>query len=203
MLVNKIKEILPSCCEVGFINLSDCSSKEQVLVKEFFSETKTIIVLFHHVKTSLEWVWYPHEAERNSNTCGADLHSKNTINNIAHYLKDEGYVSGIVPYPGKCGLRMKDFAEKTELGEIGDNYLFLHKEWGPWVHLRLLLTDAQFEVKPAVKSNVCIHCGMCVSACPAHAIKTDTFAGIACNNYQLAQNNYVIDNYSWKCEFCA
>lgn len=203
MKINRIQDILPSCCEVGFIDLSDCSLNEQAIIKELLPETNTIIVLFHHIKTSLEWVWYPHEAERNYVTCGADLHSKNVINNIAQCLNDEGYISSLVPYPGTCGLRMKVFAEKTKFGEIGDNFLFLHKTWGPWVHLRLLLTDAQFEAKPIVKNNVCIHCGKCIVACPANAIKAGTFDGIACSNYQTSQYNGVKDNYEWKCEVCA
>jgi ferredoxin len=65
------------------------------------------------------------------------------------------------------------------------------------------LTDAPFESKPIVKNNVCIHCGKCVLACPASAIKEDTLDGIACNNYQMSQDNGVKDNYYWKCEVCA
>ncbi|WMJ90135.1 hypothetical protein [Anaerocolumna sp. MB42-C2] len=73
MLKEKIINILPSCCDIGFLNISDCTLKEQNIIKDFYSRTRTIIVLAHHITTSLEWVWYPHEAERNNNTCGAVL----------------------------------------------------------------------------------------------------------------------------------
>lgn len=203
MLKEIIINILPSCCNIGFLNISDCSLKEQEIIKDFYSKTRTIIVLAHHITTSLEWAWYPHEAERNNNTCGADLHAKQSINNIERCLKDEGYNNYIVPYPGKCGLRMKDIADKTSLGHIGDSYLFLHKEWGPWVHLRLLFTTADIESDKNLEINVCTHCGRCVSTCPAKAIKTDSFNGASCNNYQMSQNIGVKDNYYWKCELCA
>ncbi len=203
MLREKIKEILPSCCDIGFLNISDCSMAEQNVIKDFFAETKTIIVLAHHIKTSMEWIWYPHEAERNNNTCGADLHSKNIVNNINYYLEGEGYKNFIIPYPGKCGFRMKDFADRTSLGSIGDSYLFLHKQWGPWVHLRILLTDAHIESNENVDICTCIHCGNCVSSCPAKAIKKESFNGIACGEYQMSQKAGIKDNYYWKCEACA
>lgn len=132
-----------------------------------FTDTNTIIILANHVETSLEWAWYPHEAERNNNTCGENLHAKSIVEKMEHCLQDEGYRSCIVSYPGKCGLRMKDFANKTGMGQIGDSYLFLHRNWGPWVHLRLLLTDAQIEDRLAAAKDVCIHCRKCISACPA------------------------------------
>ena len=203
MLKQMISDLIPNCCDIGFLNISDCSSLEQSLVKEFFEETNTVIVLAHNVKSSLEWMWYPHEAERNNNTCGADLHVKNIIEKIEYGLKEKGYISYIVPYPGKSGLRMKDFANKTAMGQIGENYLFLHRNWGPWVHLRLLLTNAQIEDSSATDIDVCIHCGKCISACPAKALKDGSFNGIACDQYQMSQCIDLQDNYRWKCEVCA
>ena len=162
-----------------------------------------IIVLVHHVTTSLEWKWYPHQAERNIRTCGADLHAKNVIEKIAYCLSDEGYSDFVVPYPGKRGIRMKDLADKTSLGHIGDSFLFLHKQWGPWVHLRVLFTDAHFESDKNSDINVCNHCGKCISACPAKAIYIDHFKGIDCGEYQMSQYIGVKDNYYWNCEVCA
>ena len=203
MLKQRILDILPSCCNIGFLNISDCSSKEQSTIKDFFPNTNTIIVLAHHVTTSLEWTWYPHQADRNIRTCGADLHAKNVIEKIAYCLSDEGYSDFVVPYPGKSGIRMKDLADKTSLGHIGDSFLFLHKQWGPWVHLRVLFTDEHFESDKNSDINVCNHCGKCISACPAKAIYIDHFKGIDCGEYQMSQYIGVKDNYYWNCEVCA
>ena len=111
-------------------------------------------------------------------------------------LRYEGYANFVVPYPGKCGIRMKNLTNKTSLGHI-------HKQWGPWVHLRLLFTDAHFESDKKSDINVCNHCGKCISACPANAINIDSFNGIACSEYQMSQYIGVKDNYYWKCEVCA
>ena len=203
MLKEKIIKLLPSCCDVGFLSMHNCSEDEQVLTKELLPSTKTIIVLAHHIKSSLEWAWFPLESERNNITCGADLHAKNVLGKIELAVNEDGFLSYSVAYPGRCGIRMKDFASKTNLGTMGDNYLFLHLKWGAWTHLRLLLTNADITDNQSKTTNVCIHCGKCLEACPAKAIKKDTFDGIACGNYQSSTWNSINDNYYWKCEVCA
>jgi epoxyqueuosine reductase QueG len=203
LLKQKILEAIPSCCDVGFLGINNCSEDERTHVHGFLPQTNTIIVLAHHVKTSLEWAWFPLESERNNVTCGADLHAKNVISQIEHLLLNNGYSSRIVDYPGKSGIRMKEFAGKTNLGSIGDNYLFLHKKWGPWAHLRILLTNAEIADSQNKNPEVCIHCGKCIAACPAKAIEKNSFDGILCDKYQTSINNDIKDVYYWKCEICA
>ena len=203
MKKENITELLPSCCHVGFLSINNCSDEERVSVQELLSCTNTIIVLAHHIKSYLEWAWFPLESERNNNTCGADLHTKNILQNIESFLKSKDFSSCIVPYPGISGIRMKEIADKTNLGSIGDNYMFLHPEWGSWTHLRVLLTDAKIEEKRQSKQDACIHCGKCLSACPANAIQKNTFNGIACKDYQMVMANGIKDSYFWKCEVCA
>lgn len=201
MFKQKILDIIPSCCDIGFLSIFDSTLMEQSIIKDFFPKTNTIIILAHHVTNSLEWAWYPHETERIKSTCGADLHAKNVIEQVEYCLKEEGCTNYVVPYPGKCGIRMKDLANKTSLGHIGDNFLFLHKQWGPWVHLRLLLTDAKIESDISFNTSVCCHCGKCIAACPAKALKIDSFDGDCCGEYQMSQNIGIKD-YFWKCEVC-
>ena len=203
MIKDKIVKIIPSCCDIGFISINDCSIYDRNLLKEFLPCANTIIVLAHHVKSSIEWAWFPFESERNNNTCGADLHAKSVLEKIDFSLKEGGYANYIVAYPGRSGIRMKDFANKTNLGSVGDNYLFLHSKWGAWTHLRLLLTDAVITDDKESKHEICIHCGKCLSACPAKAIKDDSFDGVACGNYQNSAGNGIKDDYYWKCEVCA
>ena len=203
MMKQKILNAIPFCCETDFLNISACSVEEQVLLREIMPSAKTVIVLAHHVKTFLEWAWFPLESERNNNTCGADLHSKNVLETIGCALKEDGHTYCCVPYPGRCEIRMKDIASRTALGQIGDNYMFLHSSWGPWTHLRLLLTDAVIASNSGSCADVCIHCGKCASVCPAQAIGADSFNGVACGQYQGSQHNGIKDNYLWKCNKCA
>jgi epoxyqueuosine reductase QueG len=75
-------------------------------------------------------------------------------------------------------------ANKTELGEIGDNFMFLHKEWGAWTHLRVIVTDVEISETLSTCGDVCNHCGICKTACPAKVIKDDTLLGVECAQYQ-------------------
>ena len=202
--LSNVTEIITKCCEMDCIPISSCSIEEIDIIREMFPGAKTVIVLAHHVKHSLEWVWFPFENERNNNTCAADLHIKQECYKVVRLLEEIGCQSYIIPYPGRCGIRFKDLADKTGLGKIGDNYLFLHREWGAWTHLRVILTDAEICDTLPPCDEVCTHCGICKEICPAGSIKENTFAGVQCNEYQI-KRDIEIDmkgSFIYKCEKC-
>lgn len=186
------------------IPISSCTIDEKEIIKEMLPEVKTVIVLAHHVKHSLEWAWFPFENERNNNTCAADLHIKLECHKVMYLLEKSGYQSYTIPYPGRSGIRFKDLADKTGLGRIGDNYLFLHREWGAWTHLRAILTVAEITNSLPACKEVCTHCGICKTSCPTEAIKDGTFHGVQCNEYQL-KRDIELDmkgSYIYKCGEC-
>jgi len=195
---------LPKCCEIDAFPISFCTEGEQQLLKDFLPEGKTVIVLAHHVKHSLEWVWFPLESERNNVTCAAGLHLKSEGQEIVSILENMDYHSLIIPYPGRCGIRFKDLANKTGLGKIGDNFLFLHKEWGPWTQLQVIVTDTEISDNLPACDAVCTHCGACKAACPASVIKADTLLGAECDNYQDKRDTEIgmQGSYVFKCEEC-
>ena len=199
--LNKIQALLPKCCEADAIDLSKLTENEKELLSEFLQDFQSVIVIAHHVKHSLEWSWFPFEASREGSVHPADLHLQAEAQKVMYYLDKMGYQSTLIPYPGKCGIRFKNLADKTGLGKIGDNFLFLHNEWGPWTHLRVILTNA--EISDCLKSceEVCIHCGACRTACPANAIKEKELLGTTCGAYQhsVAQT---IPAYEYNCEVC-
>lgn len=204
--LNFLAEKLPACCEIDSFSISLCSEDEQQSLKDFLPECKTVIVLAHHVTHSLEWGWFPLESERNNVTCAADLHLKSECEKIISILEKKGYNNSLsIPYPGKSGIKFKDLANKTGLGKIGDNFMFLHKDWGTWAHLRVIITEAEIcENLPACK-EVCNHCGICKISCPAKVIKDDTLLGIQCSEYQKKKDNAfgIEGSYIAKCEECA
>ena len=159
----------------------------------------------HHVKNSLEWAWFSLESERNNVTCAADLHLKSECEKVVSKLAEKGYYSFVIPYPGRCGIRFKDLANKTGLGKIGDNFMFLHKEWGPWTQLRVLVTDVEISDNLSICDDVCNHCGNCKESCPAKVINNDTFLGVECGNYQDKKDADIgmQGSYIFKCEECA
>ena len=196
---------LPQCCEIDAFPIELCSDRETQSLKELLPEGKAIIVLTHHVKHSLEWVWFPLESERNNVTCPADLHLKSECEKLATILEKRGHHNVIIPYPGRCGIRFKDLADKTGLGKMGDNFLFLHKEWGPWTHLRVIITDVEIAGTLLPCHSVCNHCGKCIASCPAQLIKEDTLLGVECDEYQDMKDaeTGLQGSYVYKCEACA
>ena len=132
------------------------------------------------------------------------MHLKSECEKILWLLREKGYKSFNINYPGRSGIRFKDLASKTGLGKLGDNFLFLHRNWGPWVHLRVLITDAEIENSLPNCEEVCIHCGICKASCPAKVIKDDTLLGVECGKYQDTRDTDIGINgsYIFKCEEC-
>jgi len=197
--------LIPECCDIATVGIDEFDPKEKALLVDYMPTAKTAIVIAHHVTSSLEWAWFPFETERLNNTCAADLHAKSIVEKLVNWLHNSDFVAMTLPYPGRCGVAFKYIAAKTCLGELGANYLFLHKKWGPWTHLRILLTDAVFADDTTEKIKVCDYCGACIKACPAGVIKDESFDGPCCGEYQKAQlqEKGIAGSYIWKCEICA
>lgn len=203
--VTLFNNLLLSCCELGFAPVANCNGEEQYFITNLLPSAKTIIVLGHHVQQSLEWAWFPFQSERNGTTCAADLHAKNVIEKVAAVLAENGYAGAIIPYPGQCGVRFKDLAVHTRMGQLGDSFLFLHPSWGPWTHLRVLVTEAEIPARhePFVE-DICSHCGLCLALCPGQAIGEGSFNGLACDAAQTEElNRRIIAGHLYKCEICA
>ncbi|MFW2491960.1 hypothetical protein ACN077_25885 [Clostridium chromiireducens] len=203
--LSNLQEKLPGCCEIDSFSISMCSESERQALRDLLPECKSVIVLAHHIKHSIEWAWFPFESERNNITCAADLHLRAQCEKITSVIKNNGHNSVIIPYPGRSGIRFKDLANKTGLGKIGDNFLFLHKEWGAWAHLRVIVSDGEISDKLPECKEVCYHCGICKTSCPAKVIKDDTLLGIECSKYQnkIDEEFGIQGSYTPKCEECA
>lgn len=200
-----LKTLVPECCDFDSYDISLCSDEERQQLKEVLPSVKTIVVFGHHIESSIEWMWYPSKAERKNNTCGADLHLKAVVERVAKFINAKDAECEVIPYPGSCGIRFKTLASKTSMGELGDNYLFLHHEWGPWIHLRVLLTEAEMlKTNLNGKKQVCTHCNRCMESCPGRAIGERYFDGQLCGDTQnrIKKESEIPAGYLWKCEKC-
>ncbi len=76
-------------------------------------------------------------------------------------------------YRDKGAETMMDFSEAAVLcglGEIGHHGAILTDEFGPFVRVCFVLTDAEIEASEVKAPHLCDKCGKCVKACPGKAI---------------------------------
>jgi ferredoxin len=199
------EEMLAPCCNLSVAPVEVYPLEGMSLIRSFFPDARTVLVTGHHITASLEWAWYPFPAERGGNTCAADLHAKSTIEAIERRLSLGSYKSIILPYPDVCGISFKRLAAKTGMGELGESFLFLHHSWGPWVHLRVLLTDALVADGKSEHKQVCTHCRKCIEVCPGEALSIGYHDQQECGRSQqrLRGSLMIKAEYRYKCEACA
>ncbi len=79
-------------------------------------------------------------------------------------------------YRDKAAETMMDFSEAAVLcglGEIGHHGALLTDEFGPFVRVCFVLTDAEIEATDVKTPHLCDKCGECVKGCPGKAISAD------------------------------
>lgn len=199
----QLQALLPECCRVGVASIADYQGLERNRLLELMPSVQSVVVIAHHVQDSLEWTWLKFPAARNGETSPADMHCLAMTERVSNRLEANGAQCAILPYPGICGLMFKTIALPTGLGRLGDNFLFMIEEWGPWVHLRVLLTDVAIEHARKQAADACIHCGKCIQVCPAAAFQAGTFNGVACRDKMREMRKTQSDgSFCYECELC-
>ncbi len=202
MLKTIIEKILHRhpCFRVWTISLSLLAPREKEFFDEFAPVSQTAIILGHHIITKAEWTW--HINDDGSEHCDADDHAANVCEQLKYALEKHGFPTEIVTYPGESGLQFRFVAQAAGAGEIGINAFLLHPRWGPWIHLRVLVTDAISKVKTFSHPQVCNACGICTSECPAGAIRHGSFDGLLCRSYRQAKGEYVPFGLERELRYC-
>jgi len=100
-------------------------------------------------------------------------------------------------------------ATKCGLGVIGRNSLFIDDEYGSFVFLGSILTDAIVETT-TIKIKNCIDCGKCVTACPNNAIlekgidRFKCLSGISQKKKKTDEEKLLLKQHNivWGCDIC-
>ena len=106
------------------------------------------------------------------------------MHKVTWHLKENGYRAVSIPpnmpidfSPEKRGMygevNQKCAAAAAGLGNIGINRLFLSPEFGPFLRMGSILTNADLKADEPLKESVCTKCMECVKKCPTGAIGED------------------------------
>ncbi len=186
---NDLFPSIPPCCTLAAVPVQALAERERQFFASFMPDAVTAIVVAHHIVTEEEWTWYSNVSGVES--CDADDHLRGQCGAIRDQLVGQGYHARLVKYPGESGLQFRFVAEVARLGVIGTNAFLFHPTWGPWVHIRVMGTTAELDIRPESPGDqFCDECGLCISECPAWAISQNTFAGLRCRSYRKARGEY-------------
>ncbi|MFC1554881.1 hypothetical protein ACFL7D_09620 [candidate division KSB1 bacterium] len=165
-------------------------------------ETKSIVVLGHHITKAEEWIWYDDPDGRYF--CEANDHMSSLIELLLSFLPDSK--NKIVPYPHESGLQFRYVAQAAGMGRIGRNSFLLHPEWGSWTLLRVFVTSEELdETSGEIIADYCEDCDKCIQVCPADAFKGG-FDGLKCRSYRTSRGDYKPigkERYYKGCKKCA
>jgi ferredoxin len=187
-IIQKLGQARP-CCTLASVSVAVLPGREKRFFKDFIPEAVTAIALLHHVTIEEEWTWYA--TGDGGERCEADDHLKNLALSVKDALEQDGHDARLVKYPGVSGLQFRFVAEAAGLGSIGINAFLFHPVWGPWVHLRVMGTTAEVDLRPGPSGDqFCDECGLCISECPAQAISANSFQGLQCRSYRRARGEY-------------
>jgi epoxyqueuosine reductase QueG len=67
-------------------------------------------------------------------------------------------------------LSKKRMAQMGGIGAFGKQSLIIHPEYGPWIRLRSILTDAELAPSDPFSLDLCGECDECIKSCPMGAI---------------------------------
>ncbi|MDD2621343.1 MAG: 4Fe-4S binding protein, partial [Syntrophomonadaceae bacterium] len=118
--------------------------------------------------------------------------------NVFKALRSSGIRSMLLPaaYPMEMnppkGKRMdishKEVALQAGMGIMGNSRLLLHPRWGSTIILGTMLLDCSIEhYDQPLEEEVCIHCNLCIAACPVGAIGKErkfNFQSCLIHNYR-------------------
>lgn len=84
-------------------------------------------------------------------------------------------------------LSQKHAARAAGLGTIGRHSLLITPEYGSMIWLGAALCDQELE-PDAMKTDICDGCGLCVEACPVHALEQKEVNQPACWEYAFGDD---------------
>ncbi len=105
----------------------------------------------------------------------------------------------------------KAWANRCALGSIGKNSLLIHPQWGSFVFIGLIVTDAEMTYDSPTSIDVCERCKRCMVACPTQAIVSPHVVDARkCVSYQTIESKESLppelkgktEGFVFGCDYC-
>ncbi len=174
---------------IGIAPGSEFSAEELGELGEAFGEVKSVVVLAQRIVDPIQMVRFhsaPSYRESRVSASFADAMLRDACWHAKHTLEGAGWKAAIprnqrygTPDP-KHSVSYKKAGVLAGIGAFGRNQLLIHPEWGPWLWLRTVVTDAPLPTDGRLDFSPCDDCGRCLSVCPKGALSEDGIDRDAC-----------------------
>jgi hypothetical protein len=175
------------------------SQEELGELGQAFGPVRSIIVLAQHIIDPVQIMrFFSGEVHATSPiaTSFGDAMLRNACWQVVEILREAGYHAAIprnLRYGGdgpRHGISYKKAGVLAGLGSFGKNQLLIHPEWGPWMYLRTVISDAALPRNALIDFSPCDRCASpCFDACPAGALSGRGFDRPKCEGFYAAAGN--------------
>ena len=130
---------------------------------DYMDDPRSIIVLGYHAFDDI------HEAQiAHNGNIEYPVYERMRLyaRRVMRQLEEKGYKCIIYPFR----LSQKRMAQLAGLGPMGKNSLIINPNYGPWIRLQSILTDAPLMPDKESTQDLCGECSKCIDACPTGAL---------------------------------
>jgi epoxyqueuosine reductase len=143
---------------------------------------------------------------------GGDYHRvlKKKANRLLEYLRGEiGEFQATVTIDSAAVLE-KAWAARAGIGWVGKNSLIMHRDFGSFMFLALVIVDLELEYDHPLTDS-CAHCTLCIEACPTGAIvephvvdarKCIAYLTIEIKGDLPTDKKGILNNWIFGCDVC-
>lgn len=192
---HRISKKMPRFDGIGTV---ETKGRRRGVVKWPDSAKSAIVIAVEHPPERPEMDWWLTSGVSSGNTPG-NRRLMETVSKLAAWLENQRGVQCFkLPYHIEHGgVYMKDAAVLGGLGCIGKNNLFVSRQYGPRVRLRVMLTDADLPSVGGADYDPCEQCpAPCREVCPQDAFAEPIFASEKWGHEALPGRSGIYDRFS-------